>query len=114
MHVRVAFEPEATVELEDPDDCSRLHLEIQRALRIEQVAWLLSRTGVGELLDVGRATLRITALRALADGRVSEDWDQRFDEMIGFARGHGWVADDGTSLHAHCEWKEMPLSAYPE
>ena len=114
MHIRVAFEPEATIELCDPDDCSRLHVEVQEELTVGQVGWLLSRTGVGKLRDGNDAMLNVAALRQLAADRVAPGWEERFQKMLTFARGQGWMSADGASVQAHCVRKQMVGSAKPE
>jgi hypothetical protein len=114
VHIRVAFEPEATIELCSPDDCTRLHVEIQQELTVGQAGWLLSRTGAGRLRDRDEAALQVEALRQLAADRVAAGWGERFGKMLDFAAGQGWLSADGASVRAHCEWKQMAGSAKPE
>lgn len=45
----------------------------------------------------------IALLRSLAEGRVEADWEPRFEKMLDFARGHGWVDEAGTHVMAHLE-----------
>ncbi|HVM54346.1 MAG TPA: hypothetical protein VM262_14225 [Acidimicrobiales bacterium] len=88
------------VDLEEPDDCGRFHL-VARDVGADEVAGALSGFGA---LEGDRAWIEQEALRTLAEGRVPDDWDDRFDAMVAHAATQGWVDDDGR-VQAHVEWE---------
>ena len=92
--------------LEEPDDCTRFHLE-GHDVSPEQAADVLTDARAGRLdpEDPADAWIEPEAVRRMADGRVGDDWDERFEGMVGYARSKGWVAEDG-AIQAHCEWTE--------
>ena len=67
----------------------------------QQAGEALARDGLGRVQG-DHALLDPAALRRLASGAVEADWPERFDGMVAYAAGKGWVADDG-SLQAHVE-----------
>lgn len=43
-------------------------------------------------------------VRELAGERAADrGWNERFEAMLEYARGHGWIRDDG-SIRAHIDW----------
>jgi len=97
------------VALEEPDDCTRLHLAVVGTVpsldadgyRLVYAALIDAAAGS---LEDGHGRLAIDALRRLARGRVADGWDDRFDAMLGDARTRGWIDPDQTSLQAHLEY----------
>jgi hypothetical protein len=54
--------------------------------------------------DVRHAWLRIDGIRGLAGARARDPrWSRRFEGMVEYARGTGWVSPDGASIRAHVE-----------
>jgi hypothetical protein len=87
----------------DVDDLKRLHLAVG-ALTTEETDQALREAGLGRLADADTAFLDVAALRAIAQPQAtSGDWSGQFDGMVEYARGKGWVGDDGASLQAHVE-----------
>jgi hypothetical protein len=81
-------------EVLDADDLQRLHVE------------LTPGHGLGRLgeIDGDHAWLAIDALRrAGAVSASSPDWADRFDAMIDYAAGKGWLDPSGASVRAHIE-----------
>lgn len=88
------------VDLEEPDDCTAFKL-VGRDVASDEVAGALS--GIG-LLETEHAWIEPEVVRTLAEGRVGDDWDDRFDAMVAFATGKGWVDTEGR-IRAHVEWE---------
>lgn len=54
--------------------------------------------------DDDHVSVDIARLRTLARASATlDDWDERFDSMIAYADGKGWVSGDGTAVRAHVE-----------
>ena len=91
------------VRIADVDDLGRLHLAVG-ALTTEEADEALRSAGLGRLSDDDTAELDVAALRSAAQAQATaDDWARRWDGMVEYARGKGWVADDGTTLRAHVE-----------
>jgi hypothetical protein len=91
------------VRVVDVDDLSRLHLALGEVTD-EEADEALRAAGLGRLEDAETGVLDTEALRAAAQqGGSDGDWDRRFAEMVEFAKGKGWTADDGRSLKVHIE-----------
>lgn len=88
------------VDLEEPDDCSAFHL-VGRDVGPDEVQGAVS--GIGAF-DGEHAWIEQEVVRTLAEGSVGEDWDDRFDAMVTFAIGKGWVDAEGR-IRAHVEWE---------
>lgn len=93
----------AAVELSDPEDCGRFHLEVLGGDEAA-VGEALATSGIGTLVDRDTAVISVEAVRRMARGRVGDDWSDRFSSMLAYARRKGWVTDDGAGIRAHCEW----------
>jgi hypothetical protein len=86
----------------EPDDCTRLHVSTE--LPSGEVGKALRATGTGTLDEDGSALLTLAVLRDRARSlATAEDWDQRWEAMIGYARKKGWVGADGSTVRAHIE-----------
>ncbi|WP_283134684.1 hypothetical protein [Rhizohabitans arisaemae] len=107
MHVTITATGETPrLEVEDADDCSRLHIHAD-GLDDETVGEALRTDGMGRPAGAGRMWLDVRALRERArTGARSDDWDERFDAMLGYARRKGWLSDDGTCVAAHLKRSE--------
>ena len=95
---------ERSLTLEEPDDCTRFHLEAD-GVTPEQAAEALTDASAGRLDPDAPddAWIDPDAVRRMAEGRVGDDWEDRFEGMLGFAASKGWIAEDGF-IQAHCEW----------
>jgi hypothetical protein len=104
MHVRIASGPdEPQVSLEEADDCTRLHV-VADGLDDAGAGAVLRRDGLGRAGDPGHAWLEISTLRARARASVGAgDWDDRFEVMVSYARGKGWLDETGEFVAAHIE-----------
>ena len=88
------------VDLEEADDCGAFKL-VGRDVGPDEVAGALSGFG---LFDGEHAWIEQDVLRTLAEGQVADDWDDRFDAMVTYATGNGWVDEEGR-VRAHVEWE---------
>jgi hypothetical protein len=92
------------VELVDPADVRAFHVTAPAGLSAEQLADTVRCTGLGEVTDDGDHVLvRVDTVRGLAAGRVGPGWEDDLAGMLGYARGKGWLSDDGESVRAHVE-----------
>lgn len=90
------------VRVVDVDDLRRLHLALGVVEPAEADA-ALRAAGLGRL-DGEAGLLDVVALRAAAQPHSQDpDWADRWESMLAFARGRGWVADEGRSLEVHVE-----------
>lgn len=91
------------VALEDADDCSRFSVAAP-GLTITHAAQVLSDAGAGAAAEqTGHLLVSVDAVRSAAEGRVPADWAGRFDAMLAYAAGKGWLSADGTAIVAHVE-----------
>ncbi|MER5671576.1 hypothetical protein [Pseudonocardia alni] len=92
------------VELVDPADVRAFHVTAPADLGADELADTVRRTGLGEVADDGGHVLvRVDAVRRLAEGRVGPGWEDDLAGMLGYARGKGWLSDDGEAVRAHVE-----------
>jgi hypothetical protein len=90
--------------LVEPDDCTRLHVAIERSLSEEVVKQTFLRENIGWLDDHQNAWITLDALRQLAVGSVQPDWPERFSAMLAYAERKGWLNAEKTAVSGHCEW----------
>jgi hypothetical protein len=92
---------DGSITLVRPEDCTRLHVQLTSVdLSLARESFAASGTGV--IADDGTAAVDPGALRRMAAGNVPAGWETRFDEMLDYARRHGWVDGDGR-VQAHIE-----------
>ena len=105
MYVRVDITPQPpVVTLEEPDDCTRFHLAVAGGPDLARVFGALVDAAAGRL-EADHALVTIDAVRRMARGRVGDDWDSRFDGMLGYARSKGWIDETGNAIQAHIEYE---------
>jgi hypothetical protein len=91
------------VKVVDVDDLKALHLALG-AVTDEEADSALREAGLGRLQDAETGFLDVAALRAAAEPQAgAADWTQQWDGMVEYARGKGWLTDDGASLQVHVE-----------
>ena len=93
------------VTLEEPDDCTRFHLAVVGGTDLARVFGALVDAAAGRL-EGEHALITIDSVRRMAAGRVADDWGDRFDGMLGYARTKGWIDETGSSIQAHIEYPE--------
>jgi len=101
--VDLASEPPA-VALAEPDDCTRFDVTVSGTGDDGDLDRALVHAGVGRT-DDQEALVTVAAVRRLASGSVGDGWDGQFETMLDFARGRGWLTDDGESIRAHVVWQ---------
>jgi hypothetical protein len=102
--VIIRLSVDGTAEVIDPQDLRRLHVEApasgQGRLQISPA--------IGEVIDDGSGDVWIViewiGRRVTETGEVSPQWPDELSAMIEFARGKGWLSDDGRSVRGHVEW----------
>lgn len=86
--------------VQDPDDCTRLHLAC--SLDGDALRKALRDTGVGAVAPDGAVWLDLAVLRSRAQIVASApDWAQRWESMLGYADGEGWISVDRRSVRVH-------------
>ena len=104
MFVQVDVRPERpVVTLEEPDDCAKFQLTVVGGRDLARVFGALVDAAAGRL-EADHAYITIDAVRRLAAGRVADDWGERFDGMLGYAKSKGWIDDTGNLIQAHIEY----------
>jgi hypothetical protein len=98
------------VELLDYDDLTRLKVRQPEGV---DAAAVLARTGIGSYKSSLEVLVRIDWLREVGRELCADDWPERFDAMVAFARERGWVDQSGNSLLAHLE-RDGKASNAPE
>jgi hypothetical protein len=91
------------VTLEEPDDCTRFHLVVYGGRDAARVYGALVDAAAGRL-ENDDALITIDSVRRMAAGRVADDWDDRFDGMLGYARSKSWIDDTNNAVRAHIEY----------
>ncbi len=92
---------EATLSIDQPDDCGAFHLEA-RGVDRHAVGALLARVGAGSLAG-DNAFIEPATVERLAAGSVGADWEARFAGMLAYAEEKGWIDASG-AVQAHVEW----------
>ena len=106
MYVQIDVAPERpVVTLEEPDDCTQFPLAVVGGRDLARVFGALVDAAAGRL-EGDHALITIDAVRRLAAGRVADDWDTRFEAMLGYARTKGWIDDTGNAIQAHVEYED--------
>jgi hypothetical protein len=108
MYVQIDLAPyPPVVTLEDPDNTKQFHLSIINATS-RDADWGLV---FGAMVDAaaGRlegddAYITVDAVRRMAEGRVSETWNEDFEAMLDYAKTKGWLDEQGIAIKAHIEW----------
>ena len=101
MYILLA-EGQSGAQLEEPEDCMRFHV-VLRDIGIYAAQSMLQADDIGRLEDNDTAWINVAAVRKLAEGRVSADWSERFQQMLDYAMSKGWVSEDGADLQAFIE-----------
>lgn len=90
--------------LKDPDNCRTFSVVIPVTVSAEQLPDLVAAAEIGELdPDGSHVHVDVQAVRAMATGRVSPDWDRDFEAMLTYARTKGWLDASGIRVRAHIE-----------
>ena len=91
------------VRVVDVDDLTTLQLALG-AVTDEEADRALRDAGLGRVQDADTGVLDLAALRAAAEPQAgSDDWAQRWDDMVGQAREAGRLVDDDAGLQVRVE-----------
>jgi len=92
------------VSLVEPDDCARFDVIVHGTGGRDDVDRALVGASVGRT-EGSDALVDVDGVRRMAAGRVGESWEADFLAMLDYARGRGWLTDDGERIRAHLEWR---------
>jgi hypothetical protein len=100
--INIDLTGDSAVELVEPEDFKRFQVTVRGGdtAALEEV---LATKGIGRLLPSGDAMIDTSAVARMAGGRVSEDWEAKFDAMLMYAASKGWMDGPGGSIQAHVE-----------
>lgn len=98
MQLTITPLPQPTATLDEPANLKRLSVVAPADLTAEALADAVSPWG---RLDGDHVWLRIERLREAVVAAGTDG--AAFDGMIDYARGAGWVDDDGLHVRAHVE-----------
>lgn len=101
MHLHVEPGDEGAVELREADDLTSLKVV---AAGPEDWAALAAALRGTATVEPPHAWLGLDALAGLSGRGDDPAWRDGFAKMVDYARSHGWVAEDGSSVRAHVEW----------
>jgi hypothetical protein len=90
-----------TVELVDPADMTAFHVTCPAGLGREDIAVRARAAGLGELSDDDHLMVPVDAIRRYAGDRVDAAWEKDLAGMLDYARGKGWLSEDGSRVRAH-------------
>lgn len=99
-----------TVTVAEPDNFKQFHLQAD-GMDVREVAAALGEAA-HEKGDGAHLWVSIDAVRGWvgAQGQqeqgqsLSQEWEDGFGAMLEFAKGHGWISEDGSHVQAHIEW----------
>lgn len=97
--MRLHLTHDTSVEVVDADDCSSLAITAEVPSHV--AGQILLADGIASAAEEGAVWLDVDELRRRAAPAGSDGWADRFDGMIAFARGKGWLDDSGRSVRAH-------------
>ena len=100
--MKIVVDADGRIELLAAADFTSLNVETPDSVRSSLDAALTAADW--GYFDGSHAWLSIPELQSQIIGTPSKDIAGDFDGMIGYARGKGWVSDDGSHVRAHCEW----------
>jgi hypothetical protein len=110
MYVRVlGRDNDACIEVCDPDDCTRLHVEADSQLTTTELDQALYAAGLTGERSAEGDTVWLDASKLFAVGTVAEvgsDWPDRFNAMLAYATSKGWCDPARQHVAAHVEWRE--------
>ena len=89
------------VELAEPDDCTKFHVEAAASVAADVLTAGLVSSGAGTPAPDGGFLVSVAWVRGQAAGRTPADWDERFAGMLGYAQSKGWLSQDGEAIAAH-------------
>jgi flavin reductase (DIM6/NTAB) family NADH-FMN oxidoreductase RutF len=98
--MRIHLTQELSVEVVDADDCTALSVTADLPSHAA-AADVLIDAGLATSREDGAVWLDVDELRRLAAPGGSGGWNERYTAMIEYARGEGWLDEDGHAVRAH-------------
>lgn len=102
--MRIVLNAGAAPRLEGAADFKRFAIALDPALDADRATAVAP---VADIADADHAWVRADAVRAMSPLAGTADWESGFAAMIGFARTHGWIDDQGR-IRAHIERLATP------
>lgn len=109
-----------TVTVAEPDNFKQFHLQAD-GMDVREVAAALGEAA-HEKGDGAHLWVSIDAVRGWVGEQgqqeqgqsLSQEWEDGFSAMLEFAKGHGWISEDGSHVQAHIEWpgSDGPVRAW--
>lgn len=90
---------EKSLELQDPDNCDDFVVEVTGSMNPAEVDETIASVGAGRLVGP-HAWIAVASIRQWADGKTSDGWDGRFQQLLDKAGREGRMNDDRTYLYA--------------
>lgn len=97
--MRLHLTRDSSVWVVDADDCTSLAVTTE--LPSDDTAAILAADGIAGATDEGAVWLDVDELRRRAAPGGAGGWAERYDAMIAYARGKGWLDDSGRLVRAH-------------
>ena len=111
---------DGAITVAEPDNFKQFHLAAD-GMDVREVAAALGETA-HEKGDGAHLWVSIDAVRGWVGEQgqqeqsqaPSQDWEDGFSAMLEFAKGHGWISEDGSHVQAHIEWpgSDGPVRAW--
>ena len=94
-----------SVSLRQPGTFDRFSVEVAGEGSEERLASVVDQSGLGRVRPDGdHLVVDPLAVRRLAGGAATVDWERGFEGMCAYAAGKGWIETDG-GIQAHIEWR---------
>jgi len=102
----LALDADGGASLDDADDCTSFSIAGIRPVRPAALARARDR-GIDLSEDGTHGYVAPSTVVQLADGLTGDGWAGRFEEMIAYAAGKGWLDARG-HIRAHTTWATEP------
>lgn len=93
-----------TVLLVEPADCRSFDVIVHGSGDDDALDQALAGASVGRT-EGEEVLVTVAAVRRLAAGSVGDGWEADLLAMLDYARGRGWLTEDGRSIRAHVKWQ---------
>ncbi len=93
---------DGTISLDEPEVLDAFKVVAEPAADAAAVGAALDAAGAGRVAEEpDHVWVAIVTVRLLAEDQVGDDWAERFDGVVAYARTKGWLDEDGTHIKAH-------------
>ena len=105
MFVSIDLHGSAQPELAEPTAFDAFKVVVDGEAAGDRAAVADALAACGWLDESGDAFVSIDRLLELAgDHAASQEWRAQFEQMVAFARKHGWLDESGAAIRAHIEY----------